>query len=61
MNKKELQKACKIVERFARSVGKDCEVIFHDAGVQIAPLSWSGDVQGEDLYEALSDALKESK
>ncbi len=59
INLKELEKACKVVERIARSLGKDCEIIFHNKGVQVAPLSWGGDVQGEDLFEALQDALKE--
>lgn len=52
----ELKKACEIVERYARSVGKDCEVIFLDDGVQVAPPSWSGNVFNETLYDALKEA-----
>ena len=49
-----------MVERFARSIGRDCEIVFHKNGVQVAPLSWAGDVQGVDLYEALLEARKSS-
>lgn len=54
----ELKRACEIVERYARSVGKDCQIIFLDDGVQVAPLSWSGDVFDETLYDALKEAKK---
>lgn len=56
-----LQKACKIVERYARSIGKDCEIIFTNQGVQVAPLSWSGDVLEEDLFSALMEAIRVSE
>ena len=54
----ELKQACEIVERYARSLGKDCEVIFLDDGVQIAPPSWSGAVFEETLYTALKEARR---
>lgn len=53
---KKLRDACRVVERYARTIGKDCEVIFLDDGVQVAPLSWSGSVFSDDLYEALTEA-----
>lgn len=52
----ELKRACEVVERYARAVGKDCEIIFTDDGVQVAPLSWSGSVFEETLYTALKEA-----
>lgn len=58
MGDNELKEACVIVERFARSLGKDCQVIFTDDGVSVAPLSWSGDATGDTLYEALTEARK---
>ena len=57
-SEEELQKACQTVERHLRSIGKDCEVIFTDDGVHIAPLAWSGDVVEETLFEALQEAKK---
>lgn len=52
----ELKKACELVERYARAVGKDCEIIFLDDGVQVAPPSWGGSVFNETLYDALKEA-----
>ncbi len=52
----EIMAACVLVERVARSIGKDCEIIFTDEGVQVALLSWGGCSTGETLYEALKDA-----
>lgn len=57
----ELRAACELVERLARSVGRDCEVIFLSGDVQVAPLSWSGCVNAPTLYEALTQALAESE
>jgi len=54
----ELAAACRIVENVARSLGKDCQILFTDTVVSVAPLSWSGDSTGETLYEALTDARK---
>lgn len=54
----ELKRACELVERYARSIGKDCEVIFLDDGVQVALLSWGGDVFDETLYDALKEARR---
>jgi hypothetical protein len=53
---KKLREACERVEQFSRTIGKDCEIIFMDQGVQVAPLSWSGDVVGKNLFEALIEA-----
>ncbi len=53
--------ACLIVERLARAVGRECEIIFTDDGVSIAPLSWSGDVSAPALAEALTLALEEDR
>ncbi len=52
----ELKQACKVVERYARTIGKDCEIIFADDGVQVAPLSWGGSVFSDTLYDALKEA-----
>ncbi len=49
--------ACVVVERLCRAVGRDCQVIFLDDGVQLAPLQWSGDVNEESLADALDEAL----
>lgn len=56
-----LRAACEVVERFARSVGRDCEVVFTADDVQVACLSWSGCVNAPTLYEALTQALDESE
>lgn len=55
----QFQEACKLVERRARSIGPDCEIIFTKKGVQVAPLSWSVDITAGDLYAALTQADKE--
>lgn len=52
----ELSDACRLVENYARSLGKDCQIIFTDTMVSVAPLSWSGDATGKTLYEALTEA-----
>lgn len=54
----ELENACILVERICRRLGKDCQVIFTDKGVSIAPVSWSGDSFGKTFYKALQDAMK---
>lgn len=58
MNIQERKRACEIVEQMARDVGKDCEIIFLDGAVQVAPLGDSGYSDGDNLYEALTEALK---
>ena len=51
------REACLIVERLCRAVGRDCQVIFTDDGVSIAPLEWGGDETGRTLDETLEEAL----
>ncbi len=48
--------ACVIVERLARAIGPDCQILFTKNGVSIAPLSASGDLTAETLYDALKEA-----
>lgn len=50
--------ACEVVEKFARSVGKDCEIIFTVDGVQMAPLSWRGCITSNSLYGAFVESQK---
>lgn len=60
MTKEErLREACRLVENVARSLGKDCQIIFTDECVSVAPVSWAGDSTGKTLYDALCDACKE--
>lgn len=59
--KQQLADACRLVENMARSLGKDCQIIFTDTVVSVAPLSWSGDSTGKTLYEALLDARKSTE
>ena len=56
MEEVELKKACALVERHCRSLGKDCTVIFTLNGVSIAPQEWAADSFGETLFEALEEA-----
>jgi hypothetical protein len=56
-----LREACVLVERYARLIGRECEVVFCDDDVQVALLSWSGCVNAPTLYEALTQARKESE
>lgn len=60
-NDTELKKACEVVERHCRSVGKDCQVIFSNDGVEIAPLSWAGSEIGKDFYTTLKQAIRYSE
>ena len=53
-----LWEACRLVENVARSIGKDCRIIFTDTAVSVAPLSWAGDSTGKILYDALKEARK---
>jgi len=56
---RELKVACQIVEAYARSIGRNCEIILlADTRVQVAPLSWAGDVTAPTLYEALTEAME---
>jgi hypothetical protein len=57
----EVQTACETVERLARSIGKDCQIIFTKDGVSIAPLSAGGDTWGPDLYQTLKEAMESSE
>lgn len=66
INLKEFKKACELVESYARQIGPNCEIIFRNSdleglpnGVQVAPLDWSGDVFEDDLFKALTRAMKE--
>lgn len=63
MNNEKLKAACELVERFARAIDKDIEVIFCggpvDEQVQVAALSWPGCVVEESLYSALTSAYDE--
>lgn len=52
-----LEDACRVVERYARRLGKDCQIIFLDTEVSVAPLSWAGDSTGETLFDAMFAAL----
>lgn len=61
MTDEELKHACMIVERIARSIGPDCEIIFTEDGVQVAPLSWSGCVTEIDLFTALTQAKNDAR
>ena len=53
-----LKDSCREIENLCRSLGRDCQVIFTDKGVSIAPPSWSGDSFGETFYDALKEALE---
>ncbi len=55
---KNLEDACLLVENFARTLGKDCQIIFTDDGVEVAPLSWAGSETAKSLYTALTNARK---
>jgi hypothetical protein len=57
----QLRAACEIVETYARAVGPNCEIIFCEKDVQIAPLHWSGCVNAETLYDALVEAYWEAR
>ncbi len=48
--------ACRIVENIARSIGKDCQIMFLDKCVTVAPPEWTGKSSGKTLYDALLDA-----
>jgi hypothetical protein len=56
----QLREACAVVERYARLIGRECEIVFCDDDVQVALLSWGGAVNASTLYEALTQARKES-
>lgn len=58
---KELRRACELVERYCRELGRNCEVIFTRHGVEVAPTSWPGSSTGANLFEALWDALAHDK
>lgn len=57
----ELRKACEIVERHARSIGKDCQIIFTNKGVEIAPLEWAGSETADNLFLAVQQAAKSAE
>lgn len=52
----ELERACQMVEAYARSIGPQNEIIFEDTFVQVAPLRDAGDTTAPTLYEALTEA-----
>ena len=52
----ELEKACRLVENACRSIGRDCQVMFLDDGVSLAPTNWAGDSWGDTLFDAIQDA-----
>lgn len=65
-----LEAACALVEKFVRSIGNDCSVVFvsdrgrgigrgRSACVSVAPASWSGDTRDKTLYKALMRASDE--
>ena len=54
------KEACQIVEAMARAIGQDCEIIFCDDFVQVAPLGWSGYSAGSSLYAAIKGAKEDS-
>lgn len=54
----ELKDACREIENLCRSLGRDCQVIFTDRGVSIAPLSWNADSFGKTFYDALKESLE---
>lgn len=54
-----LEEACRIVEAAAKKIGKNCEILFAEDGVQVAPLEWSGYAFGKTLYGALHEASKD--
>jgi hypothetical protein len=58
LEKNELRNACRLVENVCRSLGKDCQVIFTDKLVSVAPPEWAGDSTGVTLFDAIQDALK---
>lgn len=58
---KKFRDACRVVESMTRSIGPDCQIIFTDGDVQVAPLSWSGCVNESSLYRALRTAINESR
>jgi hypothetical protein len=60
-DKANLREACDIVEAMARRVGKDCEIIFADDFVQVAPLGDPGYTAGATLYLALRKSVDASQ
>jgi hypothetical protein len=56
-NNTNIKKACVLIERLCRQLGKDCTITFTNEGVSIAPLSWPGESFGETFHDALIDAL----
>lgn len=55
--RKELETACRTVEHYARSIGKDVQILLTNDGAEVAPLSASGSSTGGTLYDALTDAM----
>ena len=44
----EIQDVCRILENRFRQLGKDCQVVFVNSFVSVAPTSWTGDATGKD-------------
>lgn len=58
LTKAELR-ACAVVERLARGVGVNCQIIFTLRGVEIAPLAAAGSTTADTLAKAMTEALHE--
>lgn len=50
------EEACQLVENRCRRLGKDCQIIFTDVCVEVAPLSWAGSSTGRTLADAINKA-----
>lgn len=55
--KVELRLACEVFERYARSIGKDVQILLTNDGAEVAPLAASGSSTGKTLFEAMTDAI----
>lgn len=62
--KQALIDACALVEQYARSIGKDCQIILSGDSMggttEVALLSWGGSVVEDSLYVALTNAKDQS-
>jgi hypothetical protein len=56
-----LKDPCRIIENLCRSLGRDCQIIFTDEGVSIAPLSWAGDCFDKTFYDCLNQVLNRNE
>lgn len=53
----ELRNACEVFERYARTIGKDVQILLTNDGVEVAPLAAPGSSTGQTLFEAMEDVL----